>query len=142
MQTRRLTLLAATLVALLGAAACRDEGTPPVPMVGTYQLQTVNGAPLPITTFSGNTKDELIQETLVLNGDAERTFTLSYTDRLTVGSQSPTTVPGSLHGTFTQAGNSLTFRFSGTNIDIPAAYSNGIINQVHPTRGVLIYSNQ
>ncbi len=131
---RRLTVL------LVLALACGSDNTGPSSIAGAYNLKTEAGQTLPSSTVSGSIKFETLAETLTMTDGG--TFTLTYSSRLTaLPSGTPITSSGSLTGTFTRNGGTLSFRFSGQATDIPATLSNGTITQQHPNRGVLVYAN-
>lgn len=131
---RRLRSLVATtavLVALPLASACGDDSTSPSDIAGTYALQTINGAALPVTVPTG--------------------FGLSY-------SVSAGTVVlergGTLNGSFTAlasgAPSPATFTFAGTwsndddrvTITIPDLGSSGNITATHSGGNTLTFTAQ
>lgn len=107
---RMLAIVCITATVLLGG--CDSDGTtgPAQNAVsGTWNLQTVNGAPLPFVTQS-TPKIELTSDQLVVSGNG--TFTQASQVRITSGS-SVTTENRSDAGTYSLSGTSATFIFNG-----------------------------
>ena len=106
---RRTFLLA--VFSFFALAACGDDDAtgPGSSITGTYQLQTVNGQPLPYTIFDfGANKVEATQATLTLNEN--RTFNGAVTLRRTEnGAVRTETVTES--GSYTQTDNTIQFTF-------------------------------
>ena len=76
--------LAVAALAALTITACGDDPVSPDNIAGTYQLNTINGQPLPFTLIEdGADRLELIAGTIVLRSNS--TFTDSTTLRLTSG---------------------------------------------------------
>lgn len=100
------------LVLFAFVAACGEDKTVtgPASVAGSYHLDTVNGAPLPaVVAQLGTSKVEVTQGTLSLNSDD--TFSGNLETRTTSGS-SVTTDQNPVNGTYTVAGNVMTFNFS------------------------------
>jgi hypothetical protein len=118
--------LALTLIAALGLAACGGEGatapvtrppevpvTPPAPPeVGTYALQTVDGASVPAVYFlGGDFRFDVTAGSVVLKPD--RTFRIALTIRF-VGVEGTTETPDQEveTGTYEVSGSTITLRSS------------------------------
>lgn len=119
--TRRL------LVPLIACAiaACGSDQTGPGPdtLVGTYQAVSVNGSPLPFTTASGS-----ILKSYTITTRSDQTYDLAFAKTLSDGSPSDVNdsgtyvysassgqlsftgqqIPGTLHGTVTDGGATIT----------------------------------
>jgi hypothetical protein len=102
------------LVGLALLAACGgDSATAPDPrptttsIAGTYNLQTVNGAPPPVIIFqSGADRVEVMSGNFTVN--ANSTFSNTHTFRATSGGQT-VTLTETCTGTYALTGNSLSF---------------------------------
>lgn len=109
---RRLT--AALAFALAGTAlACSDSTKPSESLVGTWNLSTVNGAPLPFTLQASNPKVEVVQDQFV--GTADDRFTENGTGRFTSSTGVVSNVSFTDAGTWTVNGNAITIRFDSDN---------------------------
>lgn len=99
-----------SIVALVSALMACGEGTVPGDVSGSYQLSTVNGAPVPVVLVPSATQCNYA----VLSGviELENAAFSSYT---AFGCAPSTTVGAELSeiGTFTRAGNSLTVTRQG-----------------------------
>jgi len=103
-------LAPAALFVLLGALACSsDSSGPEVSVVGTWQLQTVNGQGLPyVAAQAGSDKVELTAD--VLTVAAGGAFTQLTTIRITSGGTVTTqSIPDA--GTYTINGTAVSFTF-------------------------------
>ena len=107
---RRMLTIVCTAATLLGGCNSDDTTGPAQNAVsGTWNLQTVNGAPLPFVIQS-TPKIELVSDQLVVSGNG--TFTQASQVRITNGS-SVTTENRSDAGTYSLSGTSATFIFNG-----------------------------
>ena len=110
---RRMLVTACSAAIALLAACGSDSGTGPTQasVVGTWNLTTVNGAPLPFTIQATNPKLEILSDQYVLaaNGTFTESFQLRGTDGTTVTTQS-----------FTDAG---TYQLNGTAVTV--TYTDG-----------------
>lgn len=79
-----LTLIALATVVSLG---CSDDGTRPTPasFAGTWNLQTVNGSPMPFVVQTANPKIEIMSDQIVVVDNG--TFTESFVVQRTTGTQ-------------------------------------------------------
>lgn len=102
--TRRALVLA--LLAFVFAAACGDSTAPTENVTGAYPLRTINGANLPYVETVGNTRFELVSETITLLDNG--TFTVTGSVRLTEGTLTETENFNE-QGTFTRIGTAITF---------------------------------
>lgn len=109
---RRLILALGTLALL----ACGDSTGPVQSLNGTYDLQTVNGASLPVTVSNdGFTREDLLADAITVSGGSSTSgsfsevSTLRDTDLQTGGSN---TFPDSHFGTYFINGTAVTFTFS------------------------------
>ena len=104
------------LALLLPLAACGDDdGTgPSTNIVGTFNLQTVNGAPLPVTLSQAGT-DRLDLTAGQITFREDRTFTAEITFREISGGLTTNETDGQI-GTYTVSGNTvqLTSTLDGT----------------------------
>ena len=99
--------LAVAALAALTITACGDDPVGPDSIAGTYQLNTINGQPLPFTLIEdGSDRLELIAGTIVLRSNS--TFTDSTTLRLTSGT-TVQTEPTVATGTFAIDDDIITF---------------------------------
>jgi hypothetical protein len=108
--------LVSTLAGVALLTACGDSTGPGGRIAGTYQLETINGDPLPVTIFEfGPYRAEALSGDLVVR--ANNTFSTSLTLRETdAGGVMTTTI--TCTGTYTVDGNTVTFREQGsTNVD-------------------------
>lgn len=111
---RRLVLALAS-IALLGCGSDSSTG-PTISAQGTWNLQTVDGSPLPYTTFLQSApvlREEILSDQYVLNMDG--TYTEAFTTRETQGT-TVTTSDGSDNGTWTQAGNTVHITSADPNV--------------------------
>ena len=110
---RRMLAIACTVATVLLAGCDSNETTAPTEnsVAGTWNLTTVNGAPLPYTVQS-TPKIEVLGDQLVVSENG--TFTSSTQLRFTNGT-TITTQTGTDGGTYTLNGTAATFIFnSGT----------------------------
>jgi hypothetical protein len=129
--------LALTLIAAIGLAACGGEGaTAPVakppqvpvapptpPEVGTYALQSMDGASVPAVYFlGGDYRFDVTAGSVVLNRD--RTFRIALTIRF-VGVEGTTETPDQEveSGTYEVSGSTVTLR-SSTGATMTASIAN------------------
>ena len=134
----RRTLLALATFALLG---CGGDSTGPVASAeGTWQLQTINGSPLPFTVIfiaSPLYRLEILSDTFVAHGDG--TYDETVTTRETDGSTVTTTEEHD-NGTWTQNNASLTITSSDGTVSTAAISGNTITANVEGA--VLVYRRQ
>lgn len=119
---RRLTAVVAGLLVSL-AAACGDSSSGPSPesLVGTWNLQSLNGTPLPFVLQGANPKVELLNDQIVVQSNG--TFTDSYNFRFTDVNGVVTTNGASDPGTWTLNGTAVVFRY-----DADASTSTATLN--------------
>ncbi|MFL5620937.1 MAG: lipocalin family protein [Gemmatimonadaceae bacterium] len=110
---RRIFVTVCTLAIALLTGCGTDYGTAPTQasLAGTWNLTTVNGAPLPFIIQAANPKLEVLSDQYILL--ANGTFTETYQLRGTVGTDVSTQ-------TFTDAG---TYSVTGTAVNV--RYSDG-----------------
>lgn len=129
-----------TLTPLFGG--CGDSPTHPGPtqVVGTYSLVEINGEPLPVLFHRDafyDTEWHYVAGDLALNADS--TFALSYTIRVTKGTQGGRTAVGAesvyrASGTFGVHGDSIPYRitvFEGQDFD--ATVAGRVLDATHVT---------
>jgi hypothetical protein len=102
----RRTMSVLVLAFLLPLAACGDGPTAvPVDVVGTWELRTINGMPLPvILASSGEDTAEVLDGSIILQADGR--FEDSVTLRFTIDGEVTTDVDV-IEGTYTQQGGAL-----------------------------------
>lgn len=111
MSWKVIAVLAATTL-----AACSDDeitATASASLAGTYTLQTVNGAALPLVVQASNPKIEVTSEQLVVSSNG--TFTIATNRRSTTAAGAVTTATVNDGGTYTTSGSQTTFRFNSGN---------------------------
>jgi lipocalin-like protein len=104
-------LLALLLLTAISGTACGgDSGTNPTPasLAGTWNLSTINGAPLPFVLQAVGPKIEVLSDQIV--AAAGGTFTETGSGRVTDAGV-VTIVPITDSGTWTISGATVTFRF-------------------------------
>jgi hypothetical protein len=127
------------VVAFAAAAACSlNTETDPGPLVGnlagTYNLQTMNGTPLPFSIVSHDTTVLIDTDVLTVGTTGDWAETVSY--RQTVGTDPTTNESLNLVGIWSRSGNSLNFRTSlgllyvGTATDTTLLLSDNSFNYV------------
>lgn len=106
---RRVTALLA--LALSSVVACHGSDTtaPAASLAGTWNLTTVNGAPLPFTAQAANPKIEVLNDQIV--GTAAGTFTENGSLRITDATGAVSSQPIVDSGTWTGSGTAVSFRF-------------------------------
>lgn len=127
-------LLAGLVLAFV--AACGGDGGsgPNTEHVGTYTLQTINGAALPFLLQSGTTRIEVTGGRVSLNADG--TFSDITDLRVTQGTTVATTQEGTL-GAYQRSGNNITLvPASGGSYSM--AYSGNTLTQVE-SGATLVY---
>src|SRR5438105_10939585 len=68
------------LMGVVGLVACTDSNGPVATLDGTYDLKTVNGAPLPYTAFQNATqKDEILGDVITASDGSFSQFTANRT---------------------------------------------------------------
>ena len=113
--TRTLMRFSLMAVAASAIAACgggSDGPTPPTPVsvAGTWNMQTVNGSPLPhLSAGSGNNKIELTADVLTVSSGGSFTDTQTYR---TTENGSSTTLSEPFAGTYVLNGSTVTFRYN------------------------------
>lgn len=121
---RRL-ILALGAVSLLGCGGGDSSGPSVASAVGTWNLVTINGSPLPYTIvqIAPSYKIEVLSDRYVANADRtwSETFSLRETDAGTV-----TTTTDSDNGTWTQANAALTITSSDGTVSSAAISGNTI----------------
>lgn len=117
--------LCATLVSCGGDGATgTDTGTS---FVGTYQLRSINGSPLPYVNFDqGGSKDEIVSETFTLG--ASGSWSHSYSERITTNGQ-VILQNGQTAGTFTSSGATLSFKSTANEIFTGTVSGNTLVLQ-------------
>ncbi|MFL5502173.1 MAG: lipocalin family protein [Gemmatimonadaceae bacterium] len=115
-------------IASLAVIGCGGDSTGPAGSVaGTWNLQTVNGSPLPYTAvfLAGPPvyRLEIISDTFVAAGDG--TYTEALTTRETNGTTVTTTTEND-HGTWTQNNNSVTVTASDGTVSTASISGNTI----------------
>ena len=134
----RRTLLAFAAFALVG---CGGDSTGPVASAeGTWQLQTVNGSPLPFTVaFVANPvyRLEVVSDTFIAHGNG--TYDETSTIRETQGSTVTTTQQND-NGTWTQNNAALTITSVDGTVESAAISGNTIT--VNVQGAVLVYARQ
>jgi len=108
----RFSMIAVAASAIAACGGGSDGPTPPtpVPVVGTWNLQTVNGSPLPhLSAGSGNNKTELTAEVLTVSSGGS--FTATQTYRITENGDS-ITEPSTFAGTYVLNGSAATFTYN------------------------------
>ena len=121
-------LLACSALVLLGCGS--DSTGPGANIVGTWDLQTVNGSPLPyLVDFNQttNTRTEVVSDQYVVHQGG--TYDETFTTRTTVGTQ-VTDDPVADAGTWTVNGNSVTLTASD------GSPLNGTVNGNHITANI------
>jgi hypothetical protein len=115
---RSVTALAFAAAAMLAVACGSDSATGPTgaDLMGTWNLQTVNGQPLPfhLPAYEGTDSVVMNSGTLTLT-PSTWSFTgsiVAYAQGMTI----PTSTPAG--GTYTQSGNSLTFMSGAESSDV------------------------
>jgi hypothetical protein len=91
---RRALTLAAAVLSLTGAAACKGDAPtdpPPVTIAGRYDLRTIDQRSLPYTVNTGTGTVTFVSGTLELEAGADYTLVLQRTSN---GQSSPRTVEG------------------------------------------------
>jgi len=111
---RRALTLAAAVLSLTGAAACKGDAPtePPVTIAGRYDLRTIDQRSLPYTVDAGGGAVTFVSGTLELQAGADYTLVLQRTSN---GQPSPRT----LEGTYTVDDGQIAFtspsgNFAGT----------------------------
>jgi hypothetical protein len=134
----RKALIALAAVALLG---CGGDSTGPVASpVGTWNLESVGGAPLPYTVlFVANPLHKLEILSDVFEARADGTYTETFTQRETDGTTVTTTSDGDT-GTWVQHNASLTLTSSDQSTTSAAISGNTIT--VSAAGLVLVYTRQ
>lgn len=103
--SHRAARLSASLL-LAASLACGRDSTAPVPIEGTYTLQTIDGRPLPAAIAQdAGVKDEITAGSITLV--AGSAFTLNLAVRETSGSQ-VLTMTAVVQGTWTRSGATVT----------------------------------
>jgi hypothetical protein len=134
----RKALIALAAVALLGCGG--DSTGPAASAVGTWNLQTVNNAPLPFTAaFIANPlyKLEILSDVFVVRADGS--YTETFTERETDGTTVTTTSDDDT-GTWVQHNGALTITSSDQS-SVDAAISGNTIT-VNTQGLVLVFARQ
>jgi hypothetical protein len=113
---RRVALILAAVLPLT-LAACGDS-TGPGRLIGTYNLQSINDDPIPISVGFGQ---QLIAGWVRIEDDDS--FSASHTYRFTSQTGSTTTSSTEFSGTYTRSGNNLTLTFPNPDGDGTAVVS-------------------
>lgn len=112
-----------TTLCLMAAVGCGGSDGPSAPaaivVVGVFQLQTINAAGLPYSSFSGNVKTEILGDQYSLNNDQTYSEVTSY--RFTQGATVTTSQVGGI-GVYRSTNGAVSFtqttpavsNFSGT----------------------------
>jgi hypothetical protein len=128
------------VLAAFAAFGCGDSTGPAASAVGTWQLQTVNGSPLPYTlAFIANPtyRLEIVNDVFIVNADG--TFDETSTVRETQGSQVTTTDEFD-SGTWVQNDAALTITASDGSVSSAAIAGDKITANLNG--GVVVYRRQ
>ena len=127
------------LLTLTVLAACGGDSTAAsASVVGTWNLSTVNGAPLPFVTQAANPKVEILSDQYVISTNG--TFTETTNVRFTQGT-SVTSSTGSDAGTYTVNGSSVSLRINGDVTAVTGSFSGNTLTLVDGTF-TLLYTRQ
>lgn len=109
---KRLPVLALSLALGFTATACSDSTGPGDSLSGTYSLQSINGAPLPVVVEnSSQLYSEVILAQIVLNAEGSYSSLTRYRD--TYPQQQPILVDERFTGFWTLSGNQITLTETG-----------------------------
>lgn len=106
---RRLAMTVA--FAAVVSMGCSDDGTRPTPasFAGIWNLQSVNGLPMPFVLQAANPKLEVVSDQLVVMGNG--TFTEAFAIRRTTGTE-VVTENGSGSGTYSLNGTAVSLVYT------------------------------
>jgi hypothetical protein len=100
------------LAALAVTLGCDSATSPEAAIVGTWSLQTVNGAPLPYTYFgSGANREDVISDTYTFA--AGGAFTSTFVTRTTTNGVAGPNETDSVTGTYTVTGSTVNITLTG-----------------------------
>jgi hypothetical protein len=112
-----------SLLALIVAAACGSDGpTGNSSAEGTWNLLTINAAPLPfnLATLPDGSRIEILSESVVLTGGK---YTAATSFRTTTAGGQATTASDADSGTYKQNGATLTFTSTSDSSTVTATLS-------------------
>jgi hypothetical protein len=136
---RRVALVLAMAIPL-AVAGCGDSTGPGGSVAGTYELRSINGDPVPVTTDeSGSFREEITAGFVRLN--ANGSFSAGLTFRVTNGTV-VTTETLEINGTYTRSGNRITLTFQdpdGPGTATAAAFWDGDLLTVEDDLGLWVY---
>lgn len=116
------TVIALATVFSLG---CSDDGTRPTPasFAGTWNLQTVNGLPMPFVLQPANPKVEIVSDQIVVLNNG--TFTESFVVQRTTGTQ-VVIDRGTDSGTYSLNGSSVSLVYANGSTGNGATSANNL----------------
>lgn len=138
---RTLTALALAAAALV--AACGSDkaaGPTNVSASGTWNLQTVNGSPLPFTAYQSASGDTLRILGDVFYANPSGTFTDTTSVQIISGGQT-TNAKSPDAGTWTSAGSQVTWKFASDSSTVTGTINGGAMTIVGQS-STLVYKKQ
>jgi hypothetical protein len=122
---KRLLALALSAALSMSAVSCSDSTGPAGGLVGTYNLQTINGQPLPVTIASDvSTATDVLGERIVIDASGSYSDVITFRDRYSNGAPS-STYQDNINGYWTLSGNQVTFTPSDPTYDVSYATVSG-----------------
>ena len=122
---RSIVRVAVSAAALATLAACGSDASTGVraAVTGSYQLSTVNGAPLPFTENSSGAVVKVTAGQLVAGADGSFSETLTRTTTPPGGATTSTTTTAT--GTYTVGNQVIVFTYSGAGGSVLGSLANG-----------------
>lgn len=114
---RRIAVLAFAFAIACGSSEPRDE------FVGSYNLSTVNGQPLPFVTSVSNATASLNSALLIISPAGE--FSISKSGTQQIGTQAPTTATEVIIGTWRTEGGTIRLSAVQPPTLLSATYASG-----------------
>lgn len=133
---RRLMLLALPLAIACGSDNNSTTGTTLASLAGTWNLQTVNGSPLPFTASNvGGAKVEILSEVTTVS--ANGTFTQVTTERTTINGVASTQTLPATSGTIALTGSLVSVTIAGSGTATGTLNNSNTFTITDPTTGAI-----
>jgi hypothetical protein len=122
---KRLLALALSAALSMSVVSCTDSTGPAGGLVGTYNLQTINGQSLPVQISANlSTATDVLAEQIVVDASGNYSDVITFRDRYSNGAPS-STYQDNVTGYWTLSGNQVTFTPLDPTVQVSTATVSG-----------------